>query len=276
MLAVPASTVACQVVDGRSAEQQMVRDRERVGKPRRRSSFGRLRPYVRAQLAFGPRQYAMYLAGLLLFSLGAKGFIDAGLGTDPLDVLQIALADWHGRGVGLSAVLVSVVFLTWWTAWNRSVPPVTPFVSTVAVGYLIDLWNHLELEAYTVEAVAARPVTLAGATFDAVPVVLDVVALLLCAYASALIIMSGIGIRIMDLVALTMMQRWGWSFFAAKMSLEVLLFTTGALLGGPLGFTTIAFLFLVGPFIQPFMWANRRYLRLPNHSMALLREPAAA
>lgn len=232
-----------------------------------RDSDGALRRYVREQVVFPPYQYAIYAAGLLFFSLGAKGFIDAGLGTDPLDVLQIGLADVHGLGIGFSAVLVSIVFLGWWTLWNKKVPPITPFVSTVAVGYLIDLWNHLHLETYTIEAVAERPIVVAGYTVNAVAVGIDVVALLMCAYASALIIMSGIGIRIMDLVAITMIERWGWSFFRAKMSLEVLLFTAGAILGGPLGFTTIAFLFLVGPFIQPFMSVNRRYLNIPNHGM---------
>ncbi len=142
-------------------------DARDLGRPQDRHRAGGVRRYVREQVLFRPYQYGMYAAGLVLFSLGAKGFIDAGLGTDPLDVLQIALADWHSWGLGFSAILVSVGFLGWWTAWNRRVPPVTPFVSTVAVGYLIDLWNHLELEAYTIEAVAERPVLIAGSSVNA-------------------------------------------------------------------------------------------------------------
>lgn len=42
-----------------------------------------------------------------------------------------------------------------------------------------------------------------------VAVALDIVALLACAYASALIIQSGVGARIMDLLAISMMCLWG-------------------------------------------------------------------
>jgi hypothetical protein len=89
----------------------------------------------------------------------------------------------------------------------------------------------------------------------------------MCSYASALIIMSGVGIRIMDLVAITMVERLGWSFFRAKMTLEVALFSVGWMLGGPIGVTTLMFLIFVGPFIQPFMWANSAYLGIPNHGI---------
>ncbi|HRC84164.1 MAG TPA: hypothetical protein PK413_00990, partial [Thermoanaerobaculia bacterium] len=125
----------------------------------------------------------------------------------------------------------------------------------------------LRLERFGIEALPALPIQVRGEVISLSGVGLDVVALLACSYASALIIMSGIGIRIMDLVALTMMERWGWSFFRSKMVLEVGLFLSGWALGGPMGFTTLAFLFLVGPFIQPFMWANAKYLNLPNHGV---------
>jgi uncharacterized membrane protein YczE len=95
----------------------------------------------------------------------------------------------------------------------------------------------------------------------------DVVSLLACSYASCLIIMSGIGIRIMDLVAITMIEKWEWSFFRAKMTPEVGLFTSGWIPGGPMGATRALFLFLVGPFIQPFMWMNATCLRIANHGI---------
>jgi uncharacterized membrane protein YczE len=230
--------------------------------------------YVREQLIFKVHQYFMYGLGLLLFSLGVKAFIDAKLGTDPLAVLEIGMNNFHHLGIGFSSMVISIGFLGWWTVWNWKVPPVTPFVSTVAVGYLIDLWNTLHLESFEHQFLPVVPVTLIGHVLDLAAVGLDVVALMTCAYASALIIMSGIGIRIMDLVALTMMEKWNWSFFQGKMTLEVGLFLSGWALGGPMGFTTIAFLFLVGPFIQPFMWANAKYLNFPNHGIK--SDPALA
>ena len=46
---------------------------------------------------------------------------------------------------------------------------------------------------------------------------------LLCAYGSSYIIMSGIGIRAMDLVAITMVQRWKAPFWVWKTVLELCL-----------------------------------------------------
>jgi uncharacterized protein len=198
-------------------------------------------------------QIAMYLLGCVVFSLGAKFFIDSDLGTDPLDVLCIGITHHLPVSIGGAAAIVAIAFLVVWSAWNRKRPPLTPFVTTFGVGLLIDLWNILHLEQWTTPFLPASWILAIG--------------LFLCSYGSALIIMSGIGIRIMDLVAITMIERWGWSFFRAKMSLEILLFGTGWLLGGPVGVGTLAFLALVGTLIQPFMWANNRFLSLRNHGI---------
>ncbi len=128
-----------------------------------------------------------------------------------------------------------------------------PFVTAFLCGNLVDLWNHLHLETYSAKVSSSWTVLLFG--------------LLLCSYASSFIIMSGIGIRIMDLVAITMVEKWDWSFFRSKMLLELLMFSTGYLLGGPVGPGTLAFLSLVGTLIQPFMIANNRILRIRNHGI---------
>ncbi|CAH2903956.1 MAG: hypothetical protein PCALPYG88_6910 [uncultured Paraburkholderia sp.] len=192
----------------------------------------------------------MYCLGCLVFSFGAKFFIDGRLGTDPLDVLVIGLNHHLHAGMGICSSLVAGIFLAWWTLWNRRIPPLTPFVTSAAVGFLIDLWTWLAITS--------------GMTAALSPYLILFMGLFLCAYGSSLIIMSGIGIRIMDLVALTMIREWNWSFFRAKMSVEVCLFITGWLLGGPLGFATLMFLVCVGPSIQPCMTLNQYWLHLPN------------
>ena len=226
-----------------------------------------IREYLNEPLNWRRYQTLVYCAGIVLFSLGAKCFIDAGLGTDPLDVLVIGMNIHLGLGLGMWSSIVAIAFLAWWMIWNRKLPPLSPFVSTAAVGFLLDFWNAIQLQRFTIGALPILDIELFGRTVNLSAIGLDVVALLSCSYASALIIMSGIGIRIMDLVAITMIEKWGWSFFRAKMTLEVGLFTSGWLLGGPMGITTVLFLVLVGPFIQPFMWVNATYLRIPNHGI---------
>jgi uncharacterized membrane protein YczE len=216
-----------------------------------------------------------------------KLFIDAGLGVDPLHAMVIGIAqtvDLPFMKIGLVASMVTLGFLAVWTAWNRRLPPVTTFLTMAVVTFAVDLWNLVGLEQHTRAALSPVPMMFTG--------------LLLDAYGSALIteaasklrdrllplhrscpaeplrwsvtpfrcrisIMSGLGIRVMDLVAISMMRRWRLRFFACKLMLEGAFILTVWIFGGPIGLATVAFLCLVGPFMEPMIWANRRVLRLP-------------
>lgn len=202
---------------------------------------------------FSKLQFSIYLLGCLLFSFGAKFFIDSHLGTDPLDVMVIGIVNRIGLTIGVVSGLISIVFLGIWSIWNKKVPPISPFITMFFVGSLIDLWNLLKLENLT------NPILQ--------PYALLTIAVILAAYGSSLIIMSGIGIRIMDLVAITMVEKLRWHFFYAKMSLEIFFVVTGVLLGGPFGIGTFAFLAFVSPGIVLFMSANEKYFKLPNYGL---------
>jgi hypothetical protein len=39
------------------------------------------------------------------------------------------------------------------------------------------------------------------------------------------------------------------------------------LLGGPVGIAAVAFVCVVGPFMEPLIWANRRFLKLPDYGL---------
>ena len=203
--------------------------------------------------SFKKDQILMYLVGVSVFSLGAKCFIISQLGTDPLDVLIIAIDRILMSGMGICSAIVSLFFLTWWMLWNKKYPPISPFITTTLTGLLIDLWSLLGLGEYLIARVNDYSLLATG--------------LVLCAYSSALIIMSGIGIRIMDLVVLTMVAKWNWSFTKAKMIIEIGIFSSGWLLGGPFGAGTIAFLLVIGPLIQPFMNMNAKRLSLKNYGL---------
>ncbi|MCP2073786.1 UNVERIFIED_ORG: putative membrane protein YczE [Pseudomonas lini] len=203
--------------------------------------------------SFKRDQFLMYLTGVSFFSIGATCFIISQLGTDPLDVLIISIDKILTFGMGICSAIVSLFFLTWWMLWNKKYPPISPFITTTLTGLLIDLWSLLGLGEYLIVRMNAYTLLATG--------------LVLCAYSSALIIMSGIGIRIMDLVVLTMVSKWGWSFTKAKMIIEIGIFSTGWLLGGPFGVGTIAFLLVIGPLIQPFMNMNAKRFSLKNYGL---------
>jgi uncharacterized protein len=196
----------------------------------------------------------MYFFGIFLFSVGAKFFIDSKLGVDPLDVLTIGMTKHLPITIGIASGIVAVIYLAIWSSWNKKIPPLMPFFTTFIVGNLIDLWNYFKIQDYTSQVFSSYPMLFIG--------------LLCCSYASSYIIMSGIGIRIMDLVAITIVEKWNWSFFMGKMLFEVMMFSTGYFLGGPIGVGTLAFLCFVGTLIQPFMVINKRVLRIPNYGIA--------
>lgn len=202
------------------------------------------------------QQVTLYLLGCVLFALGVKMFIDADLGTDPLHAMVIGIVgmiDLPFIKIGFVASSITITFLVIWSVWNRRFPPLMTFVTMALVGYLIDFFNLIQLERYTTVWLAPMPLMLLGLLIDA--------------YASALIIMSGIGIRVMDLVAITFVKKLGWTFLWAKLLFEVGFVVVALLTGGPVGMGTVGFLLIVGTLIAPMMWANTRYLGLPNHGL---------
>jgi len=204
----------------------------------------------------------VYLTGCLLFSFGAKCFIDSDMGTDPLDVLVLGIVKHTGLTIGIVSGLIAVFFLAVWSLWNRQRPPITPFVTMFLVGSLIDLWNYLRLESFLLPVFSSYALLGIG--------------LVIAAFASSLIIMSGIGIRTMDLVAITMVHKWRTTFFTAKMSIEIAFIVSGYLLGGPVGIGSVAFVTLVGPGIIAFLWINEKVIGMTNYGFLIGSEQATA
>lgn len=203
-------------------------------------------------------QYVIYLLGCVLFSFGANFFIYSKLGTDPLDIFALGLCKHLSfMTIGIAQGGFAAICLMIWAVWNKRLPILSPFVTFFLCGTLIDIFMG---EKIRIGANVASFIPLS-------PWPLMVAGVCLCAYGSSLIIMSGIGIRSMDLVAITMVQKWKVPFWACKGALEVILLASGWALGGPLGYGTLFFLVFVGWLIQPLMWANGRMFRLPNHGL---------
>jgi uncharacterized protein len=201
---------------------------------------------------FSKSQYLTYAAGCLLFSFGACCFIEAKLGTDPLDVFSLGLQKQAPFvTIGMAQGGFALLMLLVWAIWNRKLPILSPFVTFVLCGTLIDLGRHYALASRM--PFAGHPLMLTG--------------VLLCAYGSSYIIMSGIGIRAMDLVAITMVKRWSAPFWVWKTVLELGLLVSGFVMGGPVGIGTVCFVAFVDLLIQPMMTANARLLGMANHGL---------
>lgn len=186
------------------------------------------------------RNWLFYILGCVLFSLGAKLFIDSNLGTDPLDVMIIGISNHTGFLLGTISTALSAIFLSTWMFLNKKLPPMTCFLTMGGVGYLIDLWNYI-------------------GKFPGNAWVQLLSGLIAVSSASALIIHSKIGIRIMDLLALTFKEKWNMNFTLSKMIFEISFLTIGIVLGGPAGIGTVLFVLIVGTMIEPSLKLLERY-----------------
>ncbi len=211
-------------------------------------------------LRFGAGQYALYVLGCVLFAFGATCFIEANLGTDPLDVFALGLRDNTPLTVGMAQGLFAALMLVIWAGFERRVPSIWPFITFFFCGTMIDLWLHSGWLGRTPISDAA----------------LMLIGVALCAWGSAYIIMSGIGIRAMDLVALALAERTRRPFWLFKAISEAALLAAGWVLGGPIGVGTVFFLIFVGFLIQPVMTFNGRVIGLSNHALGNVHLPSSA
>jgi uncharacterized protein len=198
------------------------------------------------------RAYAkaiIYLSGCAIFSIGATFFILSHLGTDPLDVLSVGVKDTFGLLIGTTQSLFAVMCLVIWSALHKyKFPPLSTFLTFFICGYLIDgcLWLTDNTSIFN-------------------PYAEMILGVVLCTISSSLIIMSGFGIRAMDLLAITFTERTSLPFWFYKGISEALLLISGWLLGGVVGVGTIAFLLGVGWLIQPTIRLLYK-LGIPNFS----------
>jgi uncharacterized membrane protein YczE len=193
-------------------------------------------------------KYILYILGCVLFAAGATLFITSNLGTDPLDVLAIGMKNSYGWLIGTTQSVFAILCLLFWSMLNKwKFPPISTFLTFFICGYLIDgflyLLDYKHIFSPFLEMLAG---------------------VILCTQASALIIMSGFGIRAMDLVAISLAQITKKPFWFYKGVAEVLLLISGWLLGGVVGIGTVFFLVFVGWLIQPCIRFNVK-LGVPNY-----------
>ena len=191
---------------------------------------------------------SLYLLGCICFSVGATLFILSNLGTDPLDVFAVGVKKTFGLMIGTTQSLFAIGCLGIWSALNKwKFPPITTFLTFFLCGYMIDFGLWLTNSQSVLN-----------------PIIEVLLGVILCTQGSALILMSSFGIRAMDLVAISLMEKTNKPFWVYKGFFELLLLVSGWILGGVVGIGTVLFLLFVGWFIQPCIKLNAK-LGVPNY-----------
>lgn len=174
------------------------------------------------------------LLGLFMFGFGTAFMLRAQLGTDPWTVFAEGLSVVSGLSIGLITVLVGLGVLLLWIPLKQR-----PGVGTVLNALLIGPFMELALSLIdTPPSLALR-------------IIFFSTGLLMVAIGSGWYIGSGFGPGPRDGLMTGIHQRFAWPIWAARTGIEVTVVLSGWLLGGTVGWGTVAFALLIGPFVQP-------------------------
>lgn len=195
-----------------------------------------------AQLKAGrlPRRLAQLVFGLFVFGLSIALLIVANLGAMPWDVLHQGLTRLVPLSLGTVMVLTGLAVLLLWVPLRE-----TPGVGTIANAVLIGLFTDLWL------MVLPDPAELPGGMTWRVGYV--AVGIVVNGLATALYIGSQLGRGPRDGLMTGLARVTGRSLRLVRTGIEVAVVIVGFLLGGVLGWATLAFALLIGPLVQAFL-----------------------
>lgn len=206
--------------------------------------------------AHAGRRAAQLVGGLVLYALSIALLVHTGLGNMPWDVLNQGTARQIGWSLGTVTVAYSLlILLAWWPLRQR--PGVGTVANVVVIGVLIDPFLAL-LDRLP------DPLPLG------VRIGMVAAGILLNAVASALYIGARLGPGPRDGLMTGLVGRTGWPVGPVRIAIEVTVVAVGWLLGGTVGFATLAYALGIGPLIH---WLLPR-LTVPVPPAVAAAEPA--
>lgn len=188
------------------------------------------------------------LVGMVLVSTGVAAMIRSEVGVAPYDVVTTGLNERFEIPIGVAAVLLPFLFAAVGLALGgRNRIGIGTVLDTLIVGPLLGVVLHVLPE---VEAIVPRLGYYAGG-------------LAVLTIGIVLVIVPDLGAGPAEVLMLAVSDR-GYPLARARTGIELLCVAAGWLLGGQVGFGTIAFALLIGP-------ALRRTLTYVGYDDALAR-----
>lgn len=202
------------------------------------------------------RRGTQLVGGLVLYAASIALLVHTGLGNMPWDVLSQGVARQIGWSLGTVTIVLSVLILgAWWPLRQR--PGIGTVANVVLIGVLIDPFLALlDLLPAALPLAARVGMVLAGIALNGV--------------ASALYIGARLGPGPRDGLMTGLVARTGWPVGPVRIAIEVTVVAVGWLLGGTLGFATLAYALGIGPLIH---WLLPR-LTVPVPPSVAAVEPA--
>lgn len=176
------------------------------------------------------RRISQLCIGLALYGFAGAMMVRAELGVDPWTVFAQGLVRVTGLSLGLVTILVGAAVLLLWIPLKQR-PGIGTILNIFVVGLMLDV----------------------GLMFLGTPtelwqrILLFVGGLLLLAVATGLYIGGNFGTGPRDGLMVGLNSRFGIPIWIARTSIEITVLVTGWILGGNVGFGTLAFALLIGP-----------------------------
>ena len=179
------------------------------------------------------RRLAQLLVGLFLYGMGIALMVRASVGVAPWDVLTLGIEKQTGLGFGLITFIVSLFVMLLWIP-IRQKPGIGTVMNVLLVGPFaqVGLWIIPPIDGLLWKILVFAS------------------GLLILAIATGLYIGARFGPGPRDGLMTGIHARWGWRIWIVRTSIEVVVLSIGWVLGGDVGFGTLAFALLIGPLVN--------------------------
>ena len=180
-----------------------------------------------------PRRLVQLYVGLVLYGASMGLMIESNLGLDPWDVLHSGIINHVPLSFGTIVIVMSFVVLLAWIPLRQ-----WPGLGTISNAIIIGLATDLTLSVLTTpDDLWARIV------FIAAGIVVN-------ALAGALYIGAQFGPGPRDGLMTGLVRRTGLSVRLVRTTIEITVLAIGFLLGGVVGFGTVAYALAIGPLVH--------------------------
>lgn len=179
-----------------------------------------------------PRRLAQLLVGLFLYGIAIAMMVQAGVGISPWDVLSQGVARLTGLPFGLVTNAIGALVVLLWIP-IRQKPGLGTLLNVLLIGPSAQLGLLL----------------IPAQHFLPLQILLFAGGLALLAMATGLYIGARLGPGPRDGLMTGIHHRFGGKLWIVRTSIEGIVLTCGWLLGGNVGFGTVAFAVLIGPLV---------------------------
>lgn len=173
--------------------------------------------------------------GFVLFAVGIILMIQANVGYAPWDVFHVGLAKALGITIGMASISTGFVIILLCLFLGETLGLGT-ILNMFFVGFFVDIINHLNL------------IPQASSVF--MGYVMMLIALIIMSFASYFYISGGFGAGPRDSLMVSLSRKSGKSIGLCRIFLEFVATVLGYFLGGLVGLGTLAFVILIGVFVE--------------------------